>query len=241
MTADVRSEHTSGDRPLCWAAIGVAAGALASGPLGLFATFIDPQPTWTDTATFTVHFRPWHQTPFWFGFAFIAAWVALNARLAAMAFERRPTRALALLVATAIYGAMIALNYAIQVAFVPALVATRDQALAYFAMANPASLAWAIEMFGYGVLGAANALSADFFPGRSRRRTWIAGLMLVNTAIGIAGAAITAANLRWVVTPIGLGAYFGWNAVVILMAGLIATEYWPRNINHNKGQQNGET
>ena len=55
------------------------AGAFAKmSQAGVVAALVDPQPPWTNAATFIAHFRAWHQIPYWFGFVFIAAWVALN-------------------------------------------------------------------------------------------------------------------------------------------------------------------
>src|SRR4030042_1020721 len=54
-----------------------------------------------------------------------------------------------------IYGALITLNYALQVAYVPYLARTQDPALGYVTMAHGAASTWVLEMFGYGVLGVA--------------------------------------------------------------------------------------
>jgi len=216
----------TGDPLLYWSGLMVAAGALLSGPLGLAVALIDGQPAWTDAATFIQHYRPWQQIPFWFGFLFIAAWVWLTARLAALAGKARLTSAFAMLIATAAYAAMIATNYTLQVALVPALAAARDANVSYITMANPTSFAWALEMFGYGALGVANWLSAGLFP-LATRRAWLAWLMRANGIVGVAGAVLTAIDIRWVMTAGGLAAYFGWNALVIATGILIAVEFRP--------------
>src|SRR5579871_5419807 len=124
-------EALCGDRALAQAAVGIGLGALLSGPVGLLATLIAPQPSWTDAATFITHFRAWHQIPFWLGFVFIGAWIALSARLAAIVPDAWRAQALAALAVTAIYAAMVTLNYTLQVAYVPLAVATRDPNVAY--------------------------------------------------------------------------------------------------------------
>jgi hypothetical protein len=225
---DTVVENNVGDRTLFWAAGWVLAGALLSGPLGLVVTLFDPQPVWTDARTFIDHYRPWHQTPFWFGFVFIAAWVALNSRLAAIAPDAQRGTGFAALVGTAIYGAMIATNYMLQVAYVPLAVATSDSNVSYATMANPASLAWALEMFGYGALGVANWLTADLFPEGPPQRRWVVRLMYANGVVGVFGPVMIAIDVRWVQTATGLTAYLGWNVLVVVTAATIATVYRPR-------------
>lgn len=225
---DVRPDLDDGDRPLTAAALGVIAGALLSGPVGLIPTLIEAQPAWTDAPGFIQHFRPWHQIPYWFGFVLIAGWVALNARLAAIAPEGLRTRGFVGLVATAVFATMIAANYMLQIAFVPAAVRAGDTAAAYFTMSNPGAVAWMIEMFGYGALGVANWVTAEIFPGSGARRQWIVWLMVAQGLAGVGGAVATAIDVRWVLTWPGLAAYVGWNILVVVTAALIALEYWPR-------------
>ena len=70
----------------------------------------------------------------------------------------------AALVFTGVYAALVALNYVVQTTFVPALVTHGDIAdaplIAAFTMAQPRSLAWGLEMWGYGFLGLATWLVA---------------------------------------------------------------------------------
>jgi hypothetical protein len=218
----------SGDPVLSYAAWAVLAGALLSGPLGLLATFVDPQPAWIDGQTYVDHYRPWHQIPFWFGFAFAGAWIALYARLAALADAAKQTAGFATLVMTAVYGAIISINYTLQVVSVPAAVAAGDPNVAYFTMSNPGSPAWALEMFGYAALAVANGLSAELFPRARSLRPLIVKLMYANAVAGVAGAILTAISARWVATGPGLVAYLGWNVLVIVTAAVIAIEYRPR-------------
>jgi hypothetical protein len=225
---DLRIDLGEGDQPLTLAALGIIAGALLSGPVGLIPTLIEPQPVWTDAARFIEHFRPWHQIPYWFGFVLIAGWVALNARLAAIAPEALRTRALVGVIATAAFATMITTNYVLQIAFVPTAVRSNDAAVAYFTMSNPTAVAWMIEMFGYGALGVASWVTAEIFPGSGSHRRWIVWLMVAQGVAGLGGAIATGVDVRWVLTWPGLAAYIGWNILVVVTAALIALEYWPR-------------
>jgi hypothetical protein len=85
-------------------------------------------------------------------------------------------------------------------------------------MANTFSLAWAIEMWGYAFLGIATALSATYCHADNRT---LAVLMILNGIVSIASALLTAANVAWVASRIGLIAYFGWNLLMMTMMVLI--------------------
>jgi hypothetical protein len=128
-----------------------------------------------------------------------------------------------------IYGALITINYALQVAYVPLLARTASPALGYVTMANAEAPTWLLEMFGYGVLGLATWLFAPVFGARGRRR-WIHRLFVANGAISAAGALACAGGLSWLQTAPGLVAYLGWNAVFIAGVLLVALEYRPRPI-----------
>lgn len=226
---ELRVTSGHGDAVLFWSAIAVGAGALLSGPLGLLVTFIDAQPPWSDAATYVASYRWWHQLPYWFGFGFVAAWVALTARLAALAPASRRTRTISALVAIAIYGAIISLNYTLQVAIVPAMVAGGDAAVGYLTMVNPVSIGWGIEMFGYGALGVSNLLAAPLFPeSPGGLRPWIVRLMVLNGLVDIASAVAISIEMTWLLTPAGLAAYLFWNLLVVGTAAAIAIAYRPK-------------
>jgi hypothetical protein len=225
---DIRVDVGTGDRTLALGGLAVAIGSVLSGVGGFPFVLTDPQPAWSDAATYIAHFRAWHQVPFWFGFAFIAAWVVLNARLAALAPERLRTNATVGIITTAMFGAMIFTNYMLQTAFVPHAVQQNDVAVAYVTMANPGSLGWMLEMFGYAALGVASWVTAPIFPGAGPRRRWIVWLMALQGVTGLAGAVATALDPAWVLTTAGLIAYGGWNLAVVATGVLISLEYRPR-------------
>ncbi|MES1205363.1 MAG: hypothetical protein ABUS79_05450 [Pseudomonadota bacterium] len=75
---------------------------------------------------------------------------------------------------TAVFAAFILFNYAVQTTFVPELARHYDAAdariLAALTMSNPRSLAWAIEMWGWGFLGVATWLVSPVFGGAGLER-----------------------------------------------------------------------
>lgn len=206
----------------------VAAAAMLSGPIGFAIASARPQPAWTDAATYAAHAHPLQQVPFWAGFALVGASVLLIARLASLGFEHHRTRALGAVAAVGVYAAIITVNYALQVAYVPAAARADDPALAYVTMTNPNAPAWVLEMFGYAILGVATFLAAPLVRGAGVRRRWIRGLLRANGVISAGGAVATAVKLSWVQSLAGLASFLGWNVLLAATAVLIGLEYAPR-------------
>jgi hypothetical protein len=118
---------------------------------------------------------------------------------------------------------MIFINYAIQTTVVPALLSNgtaENLALAgQLTMANSHSLGWALEMWGYAVLGVATWLVAPVFHSfRFGRPTSV--LFVVNAPISVLGAVATAIAPGWVLTVGGLYVFGLWNLLVIAMLTL---------------------
>ncbi len=144
-------------------------------------------------------------------------------------WEVHRTRAMIALVLVTIYGALITINYALQVAYVPLLARVGNPLLGYVTMSNPEAPTWLLEMFGYGALGIATWFYAALF-GRHGRRRWIRHLLVANGLISVIGAVTCAGGMAWLQTVPGLIAYLAWNAVFIAGAVVIALEYRPRRV-----------
>jgi hypothetical protein len=215
------------DRTMAAAAALVAAGALLSGPIGLAVAAAVPQPPWRDAETWAANFHPLQAAPFWLGFILLGASVFFVAHAAARAVQRNRTRARAALVCAGGFAGIIGVNYALQVAFVPHLARRHDPALAYLVFANPGAASWALEMFGYALLGAATWLVAPIFHAGPHGRK-IAGLLVANGVVSVAGAVATGVDLTWVQSAPGLVCFSAWNALLIGTMGFIAWVYRPR-------------
>lgn len=213
------------DVPLAFAGLLVALGALLSGPIGLALTLLHPQPAWTDAATFAAHAHPVQQLPYWLGFGLLAACILLVARIVTLAGEEHRTRATIGLVLVGIYGAIVAVNYALQVAYVPLLARSASPVLGYVTMANPEAPTWLLEMFGYGALGVATWVLARVF---GAHRRWLRRLFVANGVMSVAGAVACAGGMSWLQTVPGLVLYLVWNAVFIAGAVAITVEFRPR-------------
>ena len=211
-------------RAVLRAAALLIAGVVLSGPLALLVVgLVHPQPAWVDAATFARAYHPVQLLPYAGGFALIGGFVLLLASLHTLAPPAARARTTAALVRTAGFAALIVLNYVLQTTFVPALVQPLGPAdaplVAAVTMANPGSLAWALEMWGYGVLGVATWLMAAVFTGRGVERV-AAAAFVGNGVLSVAGALAMVAWRGWVLGPVGLAGFALWNLLVVGMAAL---------------------
>ncbi|MCB9121698.1 MAG: hypothetical protein H6640_18395 [Caldilineaceae bacterium] len=198
------------------------AGILLSGPIGLLAvTIVHPSPPWLDAASYAQFFHPIQTAPFFGGFFLVGGYVVMIAALYELADEQQKTNALIAVTFTAIFATLIFFNYINQTTFIPALVQgyrpEYDSAISTFSLANPLSLCWAIEMWGYALLGVATWLTASIF-NRNRIEKITAALMIANGVVSIVGGIVTAWNLGWVLTTPGVVSYVGWNALVLALS-----------------------
>lgn len=200
----------------------VVLGALLSAPGAmLVVTTLAPQPAWVNTEVFVRHHSPIQALPYALGFVLLFGFVFFVAACRALGSTRLPIRSAAALVFTGIYAAVIFINYTLQCAYVPRIVAADPEVAARITMSNPSSLGWFLEMFGYAALGVATWLVAPLF-GVTRRGRWISGLLVANGVASILGALCTAAFDRWVFSPSGLVSFVSWNLLVVVCFGGIA-------------------
>lgn len=204
------------------ASLCVAVGALTSGPIAMLVVArAAPQPAWRDVATFAAHYRPIQALPYLLGLVLLTGFVLFAAACHAGAERDLRTRTSAGLVFTAVYACMVFTNYTLQLGVVPRALAAQPAYLAQLTMANPASFAWFLEMFGYAAMGMATYLVAPLFRGPGRARV-IRHLLQANGVVSAVGAAYTAAVDRWVFTSWGIASFVAWNVLVPVCFGLIA-------------------
>jgi hypothetical protein len=205
-------------------------GILVSGPPALLlVNATHPQPPWQSAELFAKNFHPVQTLPFFGGFFLIGGFVLLLSSLHAIANKQHRAWATSALVFASAYAAMISINYTIQTTFVPELArhysASNDALLAAFSMTNPASLAWGIEMWGYGLLGVATWLASPVFGnGRIERAT--AWTFAANGPASVVPAVLTALRPGWVMTRAGIASFIVWNVLVVAMCVLATLVFW---------------
>lgn len=210
-----------------WRAVAVSAavvllGAIASGPFGIWlVNATHPQPPWQDAARFAAAYHPIQSAPYYFGFLLVGGFVGLVSTLHVLAPAHLKPRSVVAVPLASAFAAMVFLNYTLQTTFVPVLVTTdapgNAALIGALTMANPQSLGWALEMWGYAVLGAATWLVAPVFSGTGLERL-NAWLFVANGPVSVAGGIATAVSPGWVLLPAGFVAFGLWNVLVVAMA-----------------------
>jgi hypothetical protein len=208
-----------------YGALLLIAGTVLSGPIGVIVvSMVHPQPTWQDVQTLAANYHPIQTLPFFAGFLLVIGSGLLVATLYRLSAEKDKAVALLAVMCTAAFISLIFFNYICQTTFVPALLKNYrpeyDAVITAFSFTNPNSLCWAIEMWGYALLGLATLLLAPVF-NRSRIEKTTAWLMILNGILSIAGGFITAVHLGWVMTPAGLINYVAWNILVVLLGAFV--------------------
>jgi hypothetical protein len=116
------------------------------------------------------------------------------------------------------------MNYIIQIACIPVAIKYEPDLSAMLSMVNPSSVCWVLEMFGYAFLGISIWFLEPIFK-ENGRQFYIRVLIIVNGLLSIAGAVITVLDISWVLSPIGLITYVGWNLLVVILMVLFFLEY----------------
>jgi hypothetical protein len=125
---------------------------------------------------------------------------------------------------TGIAASLIFFNYVMQTALVPLWLHDEDAILAVATMANPASFGWALEMYGYGILGVATACAAPFF-GKSGLQGWIRFLLIINCVLSVIGAMLVPVFPGWVLTVPGVICGAAWNLLVAVLMLFVMFEF----------------
>jgi len=204
------------------AALGALLGVLLSGPLAVvLVNATHPQPPWRDAAAFAHSYHPIQLLPYAGGILLVSALIVLVSSLHASARDDEKAVTGAALVFAGAFAAFIFFNYVAQTTFVPDLARRYQPAnapiIAALSMSNPQSLAWGIEMWGWGLFGAATWLLSPVF-GRSKLERVAAATFVANGPVSIAGALWTTARPGWVMSPAGLAAFAAWNLLLAAMA-----------------------
>ena len=196
-------------------------GVVLSGPPGVFGMgLLSPQPQWAGVEGFVQHFHRMQTLPYAAGILLVGGFLMLVAQLHQLAPSLKRGSTSAALVFAAIGGAFIFFNYVSQTTYVPALVEASDRSrwpeIATFSMANPVSLVWSLEMWGYGFLGVASWLTASVFDGPGVERA-ARVLFRANGIASVLGALLAMADLSRLLSLPGLVVYLLWNVLFFVM------------------------
>lgn len=209
-------------------------GYITSGPVGfLIVRAVKPQPAWTSPGVFAQNYHVIQDMPFYFGFLLIGGMLMLVVGHYLNYNGDDPEKKFHLQVAlgwTIAFFTLIAFNYISQTTFVRHLALNYkpeyDTAIATFSMTNPMSFCWANEIWGYGFLGVATWLMAGYYSGRNNS---IRVLLMTNGVVSVATVVFTIVEINWLMTSVGLSAYFIWNILMIVLMVLIYRDAVKRN------------
>lgn len=201
-------------------------GFILSGPVGfLLVQILKPQPPWTSVAVFVANYSPLQNIPYFFGFILVGGMLILVAAHYINAdneSEFDKLHILLSLVWTTIFSALIFFNYICQTTFIHHLASNYkseyDTVISTLSMANPNSLGWSIEMWGYAILGIATWLMSAFY--REKNKI-VYALLIINGIVSVLSAILFIINADWLLTTTGLIGYFSWNLLMIVLLLLI--------------------
>ena len=205
-------------------------GYVLSGPVGFLMTImLNPQPQWESSALFVQHYNIIQDVPYYFGLLLIGGMLMLAAGQYLVAKNESDATTFHLLLSviwTTAFAALIFFNYLTQTTFIRHLALDyrpeNDSIISTFSMANPRSLSWAIEMWGYGIFGVATMLMSGYYKNRSSLIRW---LLQLNGIVSILTVVLTIIDVGWVLTAGGLIGYFFWNALMIVLM-IVMIRYW---------------
>ncbi len=214
------------NRLISLGALVALAGYVLSGPAGfLLVQMTRPQPAWISAAVFAENYHAVQDVPYYFGLLLIGGMLMLAAgHYLAAKNENGKTRfhLLLALAWTTAFAALIFFNYICQTTFVRHLALNYkpeyDAIITTFSMANPMSLAWAVEMWGYGILGVATWLMSGYYFNKNKAIYW---LLIANGVVSVLTVVFTVVDMKWLLTPAGLAGYFAWNVLMIVLMVLI--------------------
>ncbi len=215
-------------------------GYIMSGPVAfLVVNLVKPQPEWVSSKVFAENYSTIQDLPFYFGFLLMGGMLMLVAGHYLNFKEQDDQKKFHLFVSfgwTIVFCALISFNYICQTTFVHNLALNYkpeyDFAISTFSMSNPLSFCWANEMWGYAFLGIATWLMAGYYRDKNN---FISSLLIANGIVSLLSVLWTIIDVSWVMTPIGLVAYFTWNVLMIVLLVMIYL-FSPKTNRINEGK-----
>ncbi|HEX5025236.1 MAG TPA: hypothetical protein VFV68_08180 [Agriterribacter sp.] len=219
-------------------------GFVLSGPLGfLLVQITKPQPAWTSPEIFVSHYHFIQNVPYYFGFILVGGMLILSAAHYINADQENAFDQLQILLSlvfTIIFATFILSNYICQTTFIHHLASNYkseyNNTISTFTMANPDSVSWSIEMWGYGMLGIATWLLSAFYKEKSRV---IYKVLIINGIVSLLSAVLYTIDAGWLLTTTGIVSYFVWNLLMIVLLVLVYrhSKYRKMTIKYSKQRQ----
>jgi len=202
-----------------WAALSLMGGLVITIGGAVLVMILCPQPSWENQQTFVAAYHPLQSLIFVPSLALPLSIIAVLVGFHSSARPDAKPWTLLALVWGAVGATILCINYLIQGVFVPSLIKQSSGLVGALVSANPGSLFWTLELFGYGIVGLAMWGAAPLFsgPGIDRIIRW---LLVVNGVGSILAGLGATVDSSWVLGPLGLGAVLVWNLLMIVLAAL---------------------
>lgn len=184
----------------------------------LLSAIFHPQPAWQNAEVFSKAYHPIQSATFFCGYLLVLG--SLGTFITLHALSNKSTRLFSLtaLVLNAVFSVVVIINYLIQTTYVPYLATYQpveaEMVLPVYSMANPGSLAWAFEMWGWGGIGFSFLLMIPILES-SLKEKLLKGLFLLNAISSVLGAVLTSINMKWLFSPAGFASLIFWNLLVL--------------------------
>lgn len=187
-----------------------------------------PQPSWQGPDAFIQAFHPMQTATYFCGFFLVIGSLLTFIALYLTSSAGKKVWALSGLAINLVFTAVVFLNYVIQTTYIPYLATNNPPeasiVLAVFTMANPASLAWALEMYGWGGIGLSFIFMAMIFSSDRPGRT-LKVLFLLNGISSCAAAVMTSIDMHWLFSTAGLISLVVWNVLVLIIDLLLLRHF----------------
>jgi hypothetical protein len=214
-----------------WSALAAAALSLAFAVSIVLSLLIFPQIPWTgDIRAFATTYNPVQMVlsvvpSILLAPAFLGVAVAVHYLTPA---AKRPFTLLSVAMAT-LYVATVGINYFLQLTAVRAnLTAGTTEAMSLFAMGNPRSIFWALEILGYFWQGAAALLMATYFGGGGLRR-WTRWMLVAVFLTGVLGVVAALGGMLSFTNPVFIAGGGAWQ-IVFPAAMILSALYFRRQL-----------
>jgi hypothetical protein len=196
-------------------------GILFSGLIfPVLSSVFTPQPLWQNAELFIKSFHPLQTATFFCGYFLVIGSLLTFIVLYFISDEKKKIYAFMGLIINIVFTAIVFINYIIQTTYVPYLAANNpaetNSILAIFTMSNPGSLAWALEMYGWGGIGLSFIFMAYSFRENKIERI-LKTLFIINGISSCTSALITSIDMNWLFTVFGFAALIIWNTLVFII------------------------
>lgn len=186
----------------------------------LLTMFFCPQPAWKDAALFVQSFNPLQTATFFCGFFLILGSLMTFVALYFVSDGNRKIWSFTALSINLVFTVVVFLNYIIQTTYVPYLAINNppetNSVLTVFTMANPGSLAWSLEMYGWGGIGLSFIFMSVVFE-NAKFDHILKKLFIVNGICSVGSAIMTSVDMRWIFSPAGFISLIVWNVLVFVI------------------------